>query len=302
MEALLTIDPENAPDDVPAAAPITPASSGDDFASVSSPNASETSIPQAPPPQTPLLSVSPPDPAWNGWDVLRLAILIVVALFACILGAVFIAHRLLYPHTSLYQVTLMPVVSIAGQTFGYLIVLGYMYVLVTRERGRPDFLNAIHWNWPSFPGVYLVLGVVLSVSLQLLANRLPMPKNPPIDKFFQTPTEAWVVTICGITLFPLMEELFFRGFLYPVLKRRLGLVASVILTAFAFALLHGAQLTFAWGPVLVIFLVGLVLTIVRAGRNSVAAGLLVHIAYNGFISGVMLVTTGGFRHLERLSQ
>jgi membrane protease YdiL (CAAX protease family) len=247
------------------------------------------------------LQPEPPDPAWNGWDVVRLTILIVVALFASILGAVFIAHRVLYPDASLSQVAMMPLVSVAGQAFGYLVVLGYMYVLVTRERGRSDFLNAIHWNWPSIAALYLLVGVVLSVVLQLLADRLPVPRNLPIDKFFQTPAEAWVVTICGVTLFPLMEELFFRGFLYPVVKRRLGLIAAVILTAFAFALLHGAQLRFAWAPVLVIFLVGLALTMVRAWRNSVGAGLLVHIGYNGIISAAMFINTGGFRHLEKLS-
>jgi membrane protease YdiL (CAAX protease family) len=79
-------------------------------------------------------------------------------------------------------------------------------------------------------------------------------------------------------------------------------VAGVFLTALTFALIHGAQLMFSWGPVLVIFLVGFALTIVRAVTKSVAASLLVHIAYNATISLVMFVYTGGFRHLERLQQ
>ena len=99
-----------------------------------------------------------------------------------------------------------------------------------------------------------------------------------------------------------MEELFFRGFLYPVLARRLGLPIAVFLTALGFALLHGAQLMFTWGPVLVIFLVGVVLTMVRARQNSVAASVLIHMAYNGTITAAMFVATDGFRHLEKLNQ
>ena len=53
---------------------------------------------------------------------------------------------------------------------------------------------------------------------------------------------------------------------------------------------------------MVIFLVGLALTIVRAWKNSVAASLLMHIAYNSTISILMFVATDGFRHLERLNQ
>jgi CAAX protease family protein len=180
-------------------------------------------------------------------------------------------------------------------------VLIYMFVLVTRERRRPDFLGAIHWNWPANAVSYLFAGVVLSLALQALARLLPIPKNMPIDTFFRTPGEAWALTAFGITLAPLMEELFFRGFLYPVLERRLGLGVAVVLTAAGFALLHGSQLLFAWGPVLVIFLVGVVLTSVRAKRNSVAASLLIHVAYNGTISVLMFIATDGFRHLEKLS-
>jgi hypothetical protein len=191
---------------------------------------------------------------------------------------------------------------VAGQSLAYFLVLGYMYVLVTRERRRPDFLAAIHWNWPSNVAVYVVVGFVLSLALQALAHFLPIPKELPIDKFFQTPAEAWALGILSITLAPLMEELFFRGFLYPVLARSLGLPVSVFLTALGFALLHGAQLMFSWGPVLVIFLVGVVLTMVRAKTNSVAAGVLIHMAYNATITVAMFGATDGFRHLERLNQ
>jgi uncharacterized protein len=255
----------------------------------------------AEPPTTGAQPTDSRDPAWNGWDVLRIAVLIVVALLASMLMALVVAKRWVYPYLDFSDVARIPLVAVVGQAFGYLIVLGYMYVLVTRERRCPDFLAAIHWNFPLKPAAFLLGGVVLSLALQGLAHLLPIPKNLPIDKFFRTPAEAWVLTVFGVTLAPLMEELFFRAFLYPVLARRLGISAAAVLTAFGFALLHGAQLMFAWGPVLVIFLVGLVLTIVRAMRNSVAASLLIHIAYNGTISALMFVATDGFRHLEKLN-
>jgi membrane protease YdiL (CAAX protease family) len=249
-----------------------------------------------------LIPAAPPDPAWNGWDVLRLVFLTVVALFVGVFIVLFIARTWLYPHSNLGEIAHIPLVLVAGQSVAYLLILAYMYVLVTRERGRPNFLAALHWNWPSNIAVYVVAGFVLSVSLQGLAHFLPIPKELPIDTYFRTPAEAWALGILSITLAPLMEELFFRGFLYPVLARRLGLPVAVFLTALGFGLLHGAQLGFAWGPVLVIFLVGVVLTTVRAKTNSVAAGVLIHMAYNGTITVAMFAATDGFRHLERLNQ
>ncbi|MFI5113669.1 MAG: CPBP family intramembrane glutamic endopeptidase [Terriglobales bacterium] len=246
-------------------------------------------------------ATGPRDPAWDGWDILRLIFLTILCLAVGILAALVVAKRWIYPVLGILEIARMPLVVVAGQAGGYLLVLLYMFLLVTRERRRPDFLAAIHWNWPSNAVPYLFAGFVLSLALQALAHLLPIPKNLPIDTFFRTPGEAWALTAFGITLAPLLEELFFRGFLYPVLERRLGLSAAVLLTAAGFALLHGSQLMFAWGPVLVIFLVGVVLTSVRAKRNSVAAGLLIHIAYNGTISVLMFIATDGFKHLEKLS-
>jgi hypothetical protein len=54
--------------------------------------------------------------------------------------------------------------------------------------------------------------------------------------------------------------------------------------------------------VLVVFLVGVALTIVRARTKSVAASMLVHMAYNGTLSLALFVASSGFRHLEKLNQ
>jgi membrane protease YdiL (CAAX protease family) len=255
-----------------------------------------------PPGQAAVALVVPPDPAWNGWDVVRLIVITILSLFIGVFAVLFIARWKVYPYMPLGEVARIPLVIVAGQSVAYLLILAYMYVLVTRERRRPDFLAAIHWNWPSNMAVYVLLGFVLSIGLQALAHFLPIPKELPIDDFFRTPAEAWALGILSITLAPLMEELFFRGFLYPVLARRLGLPIAVVLTALGFAALHGAQLQFSWGPVLVIFLVGVVLTVVRAKTNSVAAGVLIHMAYNGTITVAMFAATDGFRHLEKLNQ
>ncbi|MGB7333209.1 MAG: type II CAAX endopeptidase family protein, partial [Terriglobales bacterium] len=172
----------------------------------------------------------PLDPAWNGWDLLRLIFLTLVALFVGVFVVLLAARLILYPHTRLGEIARVPLVVVAGQCLAYLLILAYMYVLVTRERRRPDFFAAIHWNWPSNIAGYVVVGFALSVALQGLAHFLPIPKELPIDSFFQTPAEAWALSILSITLAPLMEELFFRGFLYPVLARAIGVRIAIFLT------------------------------------------------------------------------
>jgi membrane protease YdiL (CAAX protease family) len=140
---------------------------------------------------------------------------------------------------------------------------------------------------------------VLTVSLDLLGRFLPMPKSTPFEQFFAHPLDAYLITIFAVTVGPLMEELFFRGFLYPVLARRLGAFWGVILTALPFGLIHSVQYGNAWAAVLVVVLVGVVLTLVRAATKSVAASFLVHVGYNATLMFFAALATDGFRHTER---
>lgn len=239
------------------------------------------------------------DPPWTGWDVLQIVALTVFVVFLFVFIAVFAVHRLLYPHVPLIDVARMPLVSVIPQMLAYLVVLAFMVAVIKRRPGQ-SFWRLLPWNWPTFWITYICEGVVLTFALQGLAHFLPMPKELPIDRFFSTASEAWVLSIFAVTLAPLMEELFFRGFLYPVLARRLGVTASVLLTSIAFGLIHAPQLGRAWGPVLVVFLVGLVLTIVRAITKSVACGFLIHVAYNGTLTLLLFIASDGFRHLDKL--
>lgn len=229
-----------------------------------------------------------------------IALFAVVAIFALLLATTFVAHRFLYPYAPTVEVAQYPLVTIAAQLLGYAVVLLLM-VGVVKHRELP-FWRSVRWTWPRNFLAYLLGGIALSLILQTVAHWLPMPKNLPMDRFFQTQRQAWVLAIFGTTLAPLMEELFFRGFLYPVLARRMGVALSVFVTALAFSLIHAPQLGRAWGPVLVIFLVGLTLTITRVVTKSVAASFLVHVAYNGTLSVLLYIATDRFHHLERLNQ
>jgi uncharacterized protein len=233
--------------------------------------------------------------------VLQIVFLTIVSVMVFLPVVALAAQRLLYPKVAFLEVVTYPLVTVLGQGLAYLLILSFMVSIVTRIPGQ-HFWQAIHWNWPKNWSAFLLFGVALSVGLQAIAHFLPIPKELPMDRFFRTPSEAWALSLFGITFAPLLEELFFRGFLYPVLVRRLGIVIAVLVTAAAFSLIHAPQLGRAWGPVLVIFIVGLALTLTRALTKSVAASLLMHMAYNSTLSVLLFIGTDGFRHLERLNQ
>jgi membrane protease YdiL (CAAX protease family) len=243
----------------------------------------------------------PPDPVWNGLDVFRVMVMAIVAIvvsgfamLAVVPGATFKARA--------HRLNALPELLIVAQMVAYFLLLGYMYILVTKERGSPRFWKTIHWNWPEKILPFLGIGVGMQIALVFVERFLPFPKQTPFEDLLRRHAAIILIAVFAVTLGPLMEELFFRGFLYPVLARRFGIITGISVTALGFGLMHASQYGYSWASVLVICLVGVVLGVVRARTDSVASGFLVHMAYNGTITAAMFAVTGGFRHLEKLSQ
>jgi membrane protease YdiL (CAAX protease family) len=233
--------------------------------------------------------------------VAGLAVITTITVIASLFATAYFVHRRFFPGTPWIESLNRPDVVVGGQFVTYLLVLIVMYRMVNVQSGG-KVLTAVRWNWPRRWASYLLAGIALEICLLPFVYLLPMPKTAPIDEFFRTARDAYILSLFGILFAPLFEELFFRGFLYPALARRIGMIPSIVLTAMAFASIHASQLRYAWGPVLVIFLVGLALTTVRAIRKSVAATVLMHMAYNATIFIAAYIATDGFRHMEKFNQ
>ena len=226
----------------------------------------------------------------------RIALMLFVVPFVVVPFVALAAKKIFYPALPWIAVAQKPWIALSTQFVWYLLILAYMIMFVEGTFHR-RFWEAIQWNWPSRNWVLFVPIGMLLVSLEGLERFFKIPKHIPMEEFLNTPQAALMTAIFAVTLGPLMEELFFRGFLYPTLARRSGVTASVLLTAAAFGLIHGAQLAFTPGLVFIIFLVGLVLTIVRAKTNSVGSSFVVHVAYNSTIVAMGIIAA---RHGDKV--
>jgi len=270
---------------------------------VSTPESHIPDIPPFSPPPPALEPVTSPspveDPPWNLWDVAGVTIIFALMMTICLVGLAYLSHRFLAASVPWTELTKRHDILMGAQLLTYVLTSIVMYRMVWTQTGG-KVLQAIRWNWPRNWSIYIAGGVALEIGLLLLATRLRMAKHGPIEDFFRTARDAWILSLFGVLFAPLFEEVYFRGFLYPALARRLGVPISIVLTAVFFAAIHAPQLSDAWGPVLVIFLVGLTLTTVRAVRKSLAATILMHMAYNGTIFVAAYLATDGFRHLEKM--
>jgi hypothetical protein len=255
-------------------------------------------LPPGPPPVEPVIPTLTENPPWTFREVIFLAF-IGIFLIAFFQGIAIGIARQKYPQTPIIDFARNPRVILPPQFIAYLALLGGMMLMV-RSRGV-HFWRSIRWNWPQSKWLgFVLLGLLLAIIVQVASGLLPIPKQLPIEQFFADTASAYMLAAFGVTLAPLMEELFFRGFLYPVLARRIGVPTAVAITALSFALIHASQLAHAWGPLLLLFFVGLALTIARVRTGSVATSFLMHVGYNGTLFTAMYLASDHFRNLERL--
>lgn len=230
-------------------------------------------------------------------------------------------------HIRLEATAQHPGLALASQALAYILTLATSAWLFPYLWER-SFLQGIHWNFLAARryGYWIVAGgIVLSAAAQASLQLLPAPKTDPFDSLLTTPHAAWLLMAFAVLLAPLTEELAFRGFLLPALataydwlalerspagldrwqrsslRSASALAFSAIFSSVPFALLHADQLSHAWGALGVLYAVSLVLSFVRIRTHSLACSALMHATYNFSIFAIILVTTGGFRHLDKLS-
>jgi membrane protease YdiL (CAAX protease family) len=239
-------------------------------------------------------------------------------------AGVYVLH-LLFPHTGTARLLRLSATdaraSIPIQAFAYGLIALVCIPVFSLLWGEP-FAEGVHWNnragWSRFSRL-VILGLAVGIAVSFFGNFLPMPENPPITRdMMKSAAGAWAMLVFGLTAAPLVEELAFRGFLLPGLvnafrwfsdrgilpaasPKWIGIPFSIAVTSLAFAFMHSPQVSHAWGPLLLIGLVSVVLCVVRLAMNSVMASVLVHAAYNFTLFAGVLYQTSGFRHLERLT-
>lgn len=219
---------------------------------------------------------------------------IIVSQLAILIGA----YYLLHPHPKLADLAQRPILLLISQVVIDGAVVGYLILFLEGKYHQP-FWRAIRWNWPQQMWAMLALGAATYIGLALLGSFLPMPKDTPFDKLFENRRDAYLLAIIATTLGPLMEELFFRGFFYPVVAKRWGAGWGIFFAALPFALLHMQQYGYSWAILLLIFGVGMVCGIVRAATGSVAASFLVHAGYNGAQMVIAITLTHGFTRMPK---
>lgn len=188
----------------------------------------------------------------------------------------------------------------------YALIFLFLYVTLAVLRGAP-FWKSLGWRplrasvtGRSKPWAYFLSGCGVAIFVALASSRVHTSDNMPIQELFKSRSNAFLLMAMAVFVAPLVEETVFRGYLYPLFAKSFGVWTSILLTGVLFGLMHGTQLGWSWGIVLLLVLVGVIFTFARAAAGTVLASFLLHLGYNSMIAVTTIISTHGFTRMPPL--
>jgi len=150
--------------------------------------------------------------------------------------------------------------------------------------------KALTWSLLVFGAVMLVETPLTQASAWVLdALQMPHPEQQQVETFRQY-KQSWTILwfmLQAVFLFPIIEELFFRGFLLTFLKNYTSIWPAIILSAGVFAFAH-----LNLGAVLPLWVLGIILGVAYEHTGSLLVPVGIHACFN-LATGLSLLMDKG---------
>jgi len=224
------------------------------------------------------LRVPPRKPVWNIWQGLLL--MAIVTLIEFPLGWLESPKDLESSHGILSFIAVG-----LGDVLLYFGVIWIFLNLIRRPFSDLGFVKPLQ----RFVVLGFIVGVLLFVGVGLLGNLLTKILGTPAPQSFAVAVKGanytWefiLLTLLGGVVAPIKEEMFFRGLIYPPLRKIFGRGKGILLTGLFFATLHLEIIRF-----LPLFIGGVVLTWLYERSASIWPAIVAHGTWN-FLMAVAL--------------
>lgn len=263
-------------------------------------NTPEESAPEEP---AKPFSESPPEalpegttPSRKLWDLFIAIITWLLSVALLLLPQILALPYLLYHYQSkpltreslLADKTLV-VLLVAGILPAHLITLAVTWAVATRF-GKIPAKAALQWHWATPISILKSMGLaVLLFGLAWAVTIIFGGQETDIERILKSSrTAALIVAFLAVVTAPLVEEIVYRGILYPAWQRLTGSTAAVIIVTLSFALPHIPQYWPNMAVIGSITTLSLILTIVRARTGNLLHCYLIHLVFNG-VQAILIV-------------
>ena len=221
--------------------------------------------------------------SWNTLDLIRVSLIIVFIAYVIGFIGAFISKVLdLKMSMNLNMIFNTFFIDIAaGIVILYFVIIKYKENLEALGLKVSSFFKNILSGISGYIFMLPLLFTALVISLWILDMIGYAPPPQPVFEVFMEEKSNKILlflTIFVSVFGPIMEEMFFRGFMYSAVKKRFGVLIGMILSASIFSALHTNIVGFL--PIMVL---GMFLTYLYEKTGSLAAPMVVHIIHNSVI-------------------
>lgn len=166
--------------------------------------------------------------------------------------------------------------------------VGVIWLFAREQKHTTGELPGSYWmgrpKGRLYQGILVFVIVLFPVGLTMVLTKavfdqlgLPFDSQPLVTKLSQTDA-TWfvaVLSIFAVIVAPVIEEIFFRGILFPTLKARWGIWPSAVISSLIFAAMHFHLPTF-----LPLFVLAMILSLTFEYTGSLAVCMIAHSLFN----------------------
>ena len=210
----------------------------------------------------------PPAPAvpWTPRDVWLGAAFLVVWVVASLAGGLVIRLLELEVDTGLFValaelLILVPVWWLAKRKYG----------ASWRDLGLRGFQG---WTLGLGCGL-MIFSFLFNLVYGLFLALFDLRAQPSLAPLFDELSSAWWLLLAGVVIAPVVEEIFFRGFVFAGLSQRYGWLKAALISSALFAAIHFQPL--ALPP---IFILGCIFALLYQRSGSVWPAIVMHVSTN----------------------
>jgi membrane protease YdiL (CAAX protease family) len=252
--------------------------------------------------------VSPSTDRWLAWlEVLKaIGLWVLSVLVLAVVPLLTLAPYLIYRVATVGPAAINPNVlttdtmvlfySVVGIVPAHLLTLYLAYLVVT-EGGRRPFWKTLRWEWPqgTTPVTAILLSVLIAVVLYGLAYGLTTlygGEKTDLDRLIESSMYTRVATaFLAFATAPLVEEVIYRGVIYPAVEKVMGMGFAIAVVSMLFAGVHVWQYRTNIAVIVVITLLSVILTVARAVTGKLLPSFIIHLVFNG-VQSVLIVLSG----------
>jgi membrane protease YdiL (CAAX protease family) len=168
------------------------------------------------------------------------------------------------------------------------ITLAISWAVVTNFK-KFSFREILGWEWGGFKIWHTVAIIAFFFLLAAgLTSIFGEQENELVRILKSSRTAVYLIAFMATFTAPIVEEVVYRGILYPAFKRKFGVAVSVIVVTALFAGVHFFQYWEDMTALILVSLLSLTLTLIRVKTGNLLPCIILHTVFNG-IQSIMLI-------------